>query len=109
LSAWPPPTRGAPYDQVRRAYRLDRPRSPQLQGHRRSLRGAESAFESLGVSFTDIWWTLGAHDIVATVEAPDDETLAAALLAVAGQGNIRTTTLRAFSREEMRGIIAKVP
>jgi uncharacterized protein with GYD domain len=63
---------------------------------------AQSAFESLGVRFTDIWWTLGTHDIVATVEAPDDETLAAALLSVAGQGNIRTTTLRAFTREEMR-------
>jgi uncharacterized protein with GYD domain len=70
---------------------------------------AERAFEGLGVSFTDVWWTLGAHDIVATVEAPDDETLAAALLAVARQGNIRTTTLRAFSREEMRAIIGKVP
>jgi uncharacterized protein with GYD domain len=69
---------------------------------------AQNAFEGLGVSFTDVYWTLGAHDIVATVEAPDDETLAAALLAVAGQGNIRTTTLRAFSRDEMRTIIGKV-
>ncbi len=68
---------------------------------------AESAFGRLGVSFTNIWWTLGSHDIVATVEAPDDQTLAAALLAVAGQGNIRSTTLRAFSREEMRDIIGK--
>jgi uncharacterized protein with GYD domain len=70
---------------------------------------AQKAFESLGVSFTDVYWTLGAHDIVATVEAPDDESLAAALLAVAQQGNIRTTTLRAFSRDEMRAIIDKVP
>ena len=69
---------------------------------------AENAFQELGVSFTNIWWTLGVHDIVATVEAPDDETLAAALLAVAGQGNIRTTTLRAFSREEMRSVIGKI-
>ena len=68
----------------------------------------ESAFEGLGVRFTDTWWTLGTHDIVATVEAPDDETLAAALLSVAGQGNIRTTTLRAFSREEMRTVMGKV-
>jgi uncharacterized protein with GYD domain len=68
---------------------------------------AQSAFESLGVRFTDVWWTLGTHDIVATVEAPDDETLAAALLSVAGQGNIRTTTLRAFTREEMRTVIGK--
>ena len=69
---------------------------------------AQSAFGSLGVRFTDVWWTLGTHDIVATVEAPDDETLAAALLSVAGQGNIRTTTLRAFTRDEMRTIIGKV-
>jgi GYD domain len=45
-------------------------------------------------SSPDIYWTLGAHDIVGIVDAPDDQTLAAALLAVAGQGNIRTTTLR---------------
>lgn len=68
---------------------------------------AQSAFESLDVRFTDVWWTLGTHDIVATVEAPDDETLAAALLSVAAQGNIRTTTLRAFTREEMRTVISK--
>jgi uncharacterized protein with GYD domain len=42
---------------------------------------------------------------VATVEAPDDETATAALLSVAAQGNIRTTTLRAFSADEMRGVI----
>jgi uncharacterized protein with GYD domain len=41
------------------------------------------------------------------VEAPDDQTLAAALLAVAGQGNIRTTTLRAFTGDEIRDVIIK--
>jgi uncharacterized protein with GYD domain len=41
------------------------------------------------------------------VEAPDDETLAAALPALAEQGNLRTTTLRAFSCEDMRTIIGK--
>jgi uncharacterized protein with GYD domain len=44
---------------------------------------------------------------VSVVEAPDDQALAAALLAVAGQGNIRTTTLRAFTADEMRGVIRK--
>jgi uncharacterized protein with GYD domain len=70
---------------------------------------AENAVKDLGAEFTSIWWTLGTHDLVATVDAPDDETLAAALLAVAGQGNIRSTTLRAFSREDMRSVIAKAP
>ncbi len=69
---------------------------------------AQRQFEGLGVRFTAIHWTLGVHDLVATVDAPDDATLAAALLAVAGQGNIRTTTLRAFSGAEMREIVGRV-
>ena len=68
---------------------------------------AENQFQGLGVRFTNIWWTLGAHDMVTTIEAPDDETLAAVLLSVAAQGNIRTTTLRAFNKEEARSIISK--
>ena len=68
---------------------------------------AQSQMRSMGVEFTNIYWTLGAHDIVSIVEAPDDQTLAAALLSVAGQGNVRTTTLRAFSADEMRGVISK--
>ena len=68
---------------------------------------AQSQMQSMGVEFTNIYWTLGVHDIVSVVEAPDDQALAAALLAVAGQGNIRTTTLRAFTTDEMRGVISK--
>lgn len=68
---------------------------------------ARERFEELGVTFKDIYWTLGVHDIVAVLEAPDGETLAAALLATAGQGNIRTTTLRALSADEMRGVIER--
>jgi uncharacterized protein with GYD domain len=68
---------------------------------------ARGQFESMGVSFQDIYWTLGSHDIVSVVEAPDGETLAAALLKLSSAGNLRTTTLRAFNAEEMRGIIAK--
>jgi uncharacterized protein with GYD domain len=61
----------------------------------------------MGVRFRDIYWTLGSHDVVTIVDAPDSETLAAALLKLASHGNLRTTTLRAFSAEEMRGILAK--
>jgi uncharacterized protein with GYD domain len=61
-----------------------------------------------GASFRDVYWTLGPYDIVSVIDAPDDETAMAALLSVAGEGNIRTTTLRALSADEMRGVIAKV-
>lgn len=69
---------------------------------------ARDQLEARGVSFKEIYWTLGAHDIVSVIEAPDDESLAAALLAVARQGNIRTTTMRAFDADEMRSVIGKV-
>jgi uncharacterized protein with GYD domain len=68
---------------------------------------AQKAMGTGGVSFKDVYWTLGPYDIVSVVEAPDDESAMAALLSVAGQGNIRTTSLRAFSADEMRSVIEK--
>jgi uncharacterized protein with GYD domain len=68
---------------------------------------AQEQFQQLGVSFQDVYWTLGEHDIVGVLEAPDDESLAAALLQLGSQGNVRTTTMRAFSQDEMRGVIGK--
>jgi uncharacterized protein with GYD domain len=68
---------------------------------------AQKAMAGAGVSFKEIYWTIGPYDLVGVLEAPDDETATAALLTVAGQGNIRTTTLRAFSDSEMRAVIAK--
>jgi uncharacterized protein with GYD domain len=61
----------------------------------------------MGVTFKDLYWTMGGHDIVSIVDAPDDETLSAAVLTLSSQGNLRTTTLRAFSADEMRGVISK--
>jgi uncharacterized protein with GYD domain len=66
-----------------------------------------SQLERMGVTLKEFYWTLGNHDMVSIVDAPDAETLAAAVLAVASQGAIRTTTLRALSADEMRAAIAK--
>jgi len=60
-----------------------------------------------GGSLKEIYWTLGPHDIVAVSEAPDDESATAFALALSSQGNVRTTTMRAFSADDMKGIIAK--
>jgi uncharacterized protein with GYD domain len=68
---------------------------------------AQEALSKAGVSFREIYWTVGPYDLVGIVDAPDDESATAALLSVAGQGNIRTTTLRAFNPSEMRDVIAK--
>lgn len=68
---------------------------------------SRASFEQLGVRLTQVYWTLGEHDLVAIAEADDEETMAAATLLLASQGNVRTTTMRALSTDEMRAVIAK--
>jgi uncharacterized protein with GYD domain len=70
---------------------------------------ASSAAENLGGKLKDTYWTVGPHDVVAVVEFPDDTTLTAFLLATGSQGNLRTTTLRAFNRDEVAEILQKTP
>jgi len=64
---------------------------------------------TFGGALKQIYWTLGPYDIVAISEAPDDESATAFALTLASQGNVRTTTMRAFDSGEMRGVIAKAP
>ena len=69
---------------------------------------AREAFRSLGVEVETLYWTLGTHDLVGIMTAPDAETAAAALLQLAGQGNLRTTTLRAFDEAEFGTILGRL-
>src|ERR671938_99048 len=52
-----------------------------------------------GMTIKDIYWTVGSYDIVVIAEAADDETASAAMLRLASQGNLRTSTLRAFNAQ----------
>ena len=62
----------------------------------------------LGVKMKDLHWTVGQYDVIVTFEAPDDATMTAVALAIGEQGFVRTQTLRAFSKDEMTKILAKV-
>ncbi len=73
------------------------------------LRQGEEAAEKMGGRFLSVYYTQGKYDIVVTTEWPDDETANAFLLSIAGMGNIRSQTMRAYSPEEMEGIISKMP
>ena len=65
--------------------------------------------KKMGVKVTGIYWTLGAFDGVIVCEAPDEETVTAAMLHLVSLGNIRTQTMRAFTTSEMEKILAKLP
>jgi uncharacterized protein with GYD domain len=68
----------------------------------------KAAAKKVGATMREIYWTLGQYDAVATIDAPDDETMTALGLNMGKAGHVRTQTLRAFSAADMKGILGKV-
>jgi uncharacterized protein with GYD domain len=68
----------------------------------------KEAAKKFGASMTQIYWTLGHYDLVTVIEAPDEKSATAFAMSVGAAGNVRTQTLRAFSRDEMNGILSKL-
>lgn len=66
----------------------------------------EEMAERLGGSSDLLLWTLGRYDIVGVFDLPSDEAMATLGLQVSGLGTVRTETLRAFTADEIDGIIA---
>ncbi len=53
--------------------------------------------------------TLGRYDVVAIIEAPDDEAAAKFALMTGAQGNLSTETMRAFTEAELDRLIESLP
>jgi uncharacterized protein with GYD domain len=69
---------------------------------------ATAEAEKMGAKVTDAFWTMGAYDVVLLLDAPDDETISAFSLKIGSLGNVKSQTMRAFRREEMESILAKI-
>ncbi|RQW76809.1 MAG: GYD domain-containing protein [Geobacter sp.] len=72
-------------------------------------KAVEQAVEKVNGRKIGLWWTMGQYDAIFLFEAPDDETASRMLLATALQGNVRSSTMRCFSEEEMTRIIQGLP
>jgi len=72
------------------------------------LDAGRKAFKKAGVEIKDVYLTMGRHDLVCLIEAPDDETYAKAMLGLASQGNVSTETLKAFTEDQYRKIIGSL-
>ena len=68
----------------------------------------KEAAKKFGADMTHIYWTLGKYDLVAIIDAPDDAAATAFALAIGSAGNVRMQTMRAFSKDEMNGILTKM-
>jgi len=69
---------------------------------------ADALAEKHGASIEQVYWTVGPYALVTIIQAPDDESATSMLLELGAGGNLRTTTLRAYDREEMSGIIQRL-
>jgi uncharacterized protein with GYD domain len=79
-----------------------------LQGIRETGKRAavfKATVKKMGVKVAGIYWTLGSFDGVAIFDAPDDETATAAMLSLSAQGNVTTTTARAFGTGEIEKVV----
>ena len=73
------------------------------------LDAARAAAREAGGDIKDTYMTMGMYDVVAICEFPTDEAAATFALGAGALGNIRTTTLKAFSEAETRKIIGSLP
>jgi uncharacterized protein with GYD domain len=69
---------------------------------------AAAQAEKMGLKVIEEFWTMGAYDAVVVIEGPNDETVSAFMLKIGSLGNVKSHTMRAFRREEMEGILAKI-
>lgn len=69
------------------------------------LDAARKLAETAGARLGDFYMTMGSHDMVVHLDAPDDATVARVILNLATGGNVRTQTLKAFSEDEYRKIL----
>jgi uncharacterized protein with GYD domain len=69
-----------------------------------STRGGKTEYKTVGPEYK----TVGPYDIVTILEAPDDESVTAVMLELGTGGNLRTTTLRAYDRDDMSGILQRL-
>jgi uncharacterized protein with GYD domain len=80
-----------------------------MKGSPARLDAARQAFQAVGAELKAFYLTMGQYDAVAIAEGPDDETAIWLAMAIGAQGAIRTQTLRAFTEDEYREIVASLP
>ncbi|MBI2159159.1 MAG: GYD domain-containing protein [Candidatus Rokubacteria bacterium] len=73
------------------------------------LDAAKKLLKDMGGEMKAFYLTMGAYDIVTVAEAPNDESVAKFVLALASSGNVRTTTMKAFPEADYRKLIAGLP
>lgn len=73
------------------------------------LEKVKQAVKAAGGEFEAFYLTMGQYDIVTITQAPNDKAYATTMLAIGAAGAVRSETLKAFTEEEYKEIIASLP
>jgi uncharacterized protein with GYD domain len=66
---------------------------------------ASKAMEALGGKLLGFYLVMGEYDYVSISEGPSDQVAMTFLLGLGATGNVRTTTLKAFTLEEFTAMV----
>jgi uncharacterized protein with GYD domain len=70
---------------------------------------ARDLAKKVGVDIKEVYLTTGANDLLLILDAPDGNNVTKFALAMGAQGNVRSTTARAWSEPEFQKLISELP
>lgn len=79
-----------------------------LKDSPKRLDAAKKTFADSGVKVLNFYMTMGSYDMVIVLDAPSDDALAKAMLALLAKGSITAHTSRAFNEQEYRNIFGSL-
>ncbi len=80
-----------------------------MKGSPKRADAARFLAKSCGAELKDLYLTMGEYDLIGIVEAEKDDAVAKFALALGSIGNVRSTTLKAFTEQEYRNIVETLP
>ena len=73
------------------------------------FQASRSLAEKLGGKLLTAYVTTGRYDGALTLDMPNGDAMAKFASAIAGSGNARTTTVRAYTPDEFSKLVAEAP
>ncbi len=70
---------------------------------------ATKALEAMGGKMLGLYWVMGEYDLIGFGEAPNDDVAMTFALGLSAAGNVRTTTIKAFTKEQFAEFVKKLP
>jgi uncharacterized protein with GYD domain len=90
-------------------FRFTQKGAEDIKGGPARLDAAKKGVEAAGGKIKGFYLTMGRYDAVGIIELPNDDAMAKIALANASRGTVRGETLRAFTEDEYRKLIASLP